>query len=46
MGGTVRQDQPPGKAEGGRPRRSRIDNAEDGDIATPKRDRNDDDQPL
>lgn len=51
MGGPGNQNEPPGKDDGN-PRKSQPataedDDVEDGDIATPKRDRyGDDDQPL
>jgi len=51
MGGAGKQEQPPGKI-GGKPNKPppsplEDDDVEDGDIATPKQDRNsEDDQPL
>jgi hypothetical protein len=51
MGGTGKKDQHPNKDDGKSnkppPRPTEDDDIEDGDIATPKRDRSgDDDQPL
>jgi hypothetical protein len=51
MGGTGKKNDPPGK-DGDKPKKSPLkpledDDYEDGDFATPKRDRHgDDDQPL
>ena len=51
MGGTGKKNEPPTKADGKPkkppPRPAEDDDYEDGDIATPKRDRHgDDDEPL
>lgn len=51
MGGTGKKDKPPGKdndkPKKSTPKRSEDDDYEDGDIATPKRDRSgEDDEPL